>query len=342
MNKLLNKLKNASKIPAQTISESSFFNERDLVSTEIPALNIALGGSLHAGISPGLLIVAGPSKTFKTMMSLYMVSAYMKKYEGSICLYYDSEFGSSPDYMTKFGIDLDRILHIPIEHLEQLKFDMVKRLEEISRGDKVIIFIDSIGNVASKKEVEDAQDEKSVADMSRAKSMKSLFRIVTPHLTLKDIPCIAINHTYMEQGLYPKAIISGGTGPLYSSSAAWIIGKSQEKDSSGDLIGFNFTINIEKSRSVIEKSKIPITVTFEKGIGKYSGILELALDGQFVVKPSNGWYQLVDRETGEFIGNKVREKDTATDEFLGSVLRNPAFDEYIKKKFKLGYSQADM
>lgn len=201
MNKLLNKLKNASKVPAQTISESNFFNERELVSTDIPALNIALGGSIHSGISPGLLIVAGPSKTFKTMMSLFMVSAYMKKYSDAVCLYYDSEFGSSPDYLSKFGIDLERILHIPIEHLEQLKFDMVKRLEEISRGDKVIIFIDSIGNVASKKEVEDAQDEKSVADMSRAKSMKSLFRIITPHLTLKDIPCIAINHTYMEQCL---------------------------------------------------------------------------------------------------------------------------------------------
>jgi hypothetical protein len=70
--------------------------------------------------------------------------------------------------------------------------------------------IDSIGNLASKKEVEDAENEKSVADMSRAKSLKSLFRIITPHLTTKNIPCLAVNHIYQEMGLYPKAIVSGG------------------------------------------------------------------------------------------------------------------------------------
>lgn len=338
--KILDKIKNKGSVPAQTIAESHFFNDREMVATSIPALNIALGGSIHAGIGPGLLMIAGPSKTFKTAMALYMVASYMTQYPDAVCLYYDSEFGSSPEYLKTFGIDIERTLHIPIEHLEQLKFDMIKRLEELSRGDKVIILVDSIGNVASKKEVEDAHDEKSVADMSRAKQMKSLWRIVTPHLTLKDLPCIAINHIYMEQGLYPKAIISGGTGAMYSSNAAWIIGKSQEKNKDGDLIGFNFTINIEKSRFVIERSKIPLTVTFDGGINKYSGILDIALEGNFVAKPSNGWYQLVDQETGELIGGKVREKDTITDEFLGVVLKDPKFDEYVKRNYKLAYTQS--
>lgn len=340
MSKLIEKLRNKGSVKATTIAESTFFNQRELVTTHIPALNIALGGSIHSGLGPGLLMIAGPSKTFKTAMALYMVASYLNEYKDAICLYYDSEFGSSPEYLKTFGIDIERTLHIPVEHLEQLKFDMTKRLEEVQRGDKVIILVDSIGNIASKKEVEDAQDEKSVADMSRAKQMKSLWRIVTPHLTLKDLPCIAINHIYMEQGLYPKAIISGGTGAMYSSNAAWIIGKSQEKNKDGDLIGFNFTINIEKSRFVIERSKIPLTVTFEGGINKYSGILDLALEGNFVAKPTNGWYQLVDQETGELIGGKVREKDTQTDEFLGVVLNDPKFDEYIKKTFKLAYTQS--
>ena len=133
-----------------------------------------------------------------------------RSYKDSICLFYDSEFGITPEYIEANGIDTNRVLHIPIEHLEQLKFDISKRLEEISRGDKVIIFVDSVGNLASKKEVEDALDEKSVADMSRARVMKSLWRIVTPHLTTKDIPCIAVNHTYKEMSMYPKDIMSGG------------------------------------------------------------------------------------------------------------------------------------
>lgn len=91
-----------------------------------------------------------------------------------------------------------------------LKFDIVRQLKEIERGDKVIIAIDSIGNTASLKELEDALDEKSVADMQRAKSIKSLFRMVTPSLVAKDIPCLAICHTYNTMEMYSKAIISGG------------------------------------------------------------------------------------------------------------------------------------
>jgi hypothetical protein len=84
------------------------------------------------------------------------------------------------------------------------------QLSNIERGDHLIIIVDSVGNLASKKEVEDALDGKSVADMSRAKQLKSLFRMITPHLTLKDIPMIVVNHTYKEIGLYPKDIVSGG------------------------------------------------------------------------------------------------------------------------------------
>jgi hypothetical protein len=216
-----------------------------------------------------------------------------------------------------------------------LKFDISKRLEAIERGDKVIIFIDSVGNLASKKEVEDALDEKSVADMSRARVMKSLWRIVTPHLTTKDIPCIAVNHTYQTMEMFSKSVMSGGTGGMYSANQVFIIGKSQEKDGT-DLIGWNFTINIEKSRFVREKSKFPFLVTFEGGIQKFSGLMDIALEGGFVTKPSNGWYAKVNRETGE-IGDKKRMADTLNAEFWDSILTNVEFKEYVKSKFAISY-----
>jgi hypothetical protein len=105
---------------------------------------------------------------------------------------------------------MDRVLHTPLTDIEQLKFDIMKQLQDINRGDKLMIILDSIGNLASKKEVEDALEGKSVADMSRAKQVKSLFRMVTPHLNIKDIPMVVVNHTYMEIGMFPKAIVGGG------------------------------------------------------------------------------------------------------------------------------------
>jgi RecA/RadA recombinase len=334
---LMDKMRKAGSIKTTNIlSESNFFNEKDVIPTDIPIINLALSGNVNKGLTSGLTFIAGPSRNFKSLLGLVLVKAYMNKYPDSICLFYDSEFGITPGYIESNGIDTKRVLHIPIEHLEQLKFDISKRLEEITRGDKVIIFIDSVGNLASKKEVEDALEEKSVADMSRAKVMKSLWRIVTPHLTTKDIPCIAINHTYQTMELYAKSVMSGGTGGMYSANQVFIIGKAQEKDGT-ELAGYNFTINIEKSRYVKEKSKLPFTVLFEGGIQKYSGILEIALDGKFVVKPSNGWYSKVDPETGEVVDKKYRFADTQTAEFMEPIIQSEKFQEYVRKKYEISY-----
>lgn len=211
MSNLLNKLLKSGSIKATSIlAESTLFNDKDQIPTDIPILNIALSGKVNGGITPGLTFLAGPSRHFKSLLGLMMVKAYMKWYPDAICLLFDSEFGITPEYIKTNDIDPNRVIHIPVEHLEQLKFDIAKRLDTIDRGDKVIIFIDSVGNLASKKEYEDALEEKSVADMSRAKVLKSLWRIVTPHLTTKDIPCIAVNHTYQEMANYPKTIMSGG------------------------------------------------------------------------------------------------------------------------------------
>jgi hypothetical protein len=154
--------------------------------------------------------LAGPSKHFKTSFALLMAAAYLKKYPEAVLLFYDSEFGSPQAYFESFDIDTSRVLHTPITDVEKLKFDVVNQLEAIERGERVIIVIDSVGNLASKKELEDAINEKSVADMSRAKALKGLFRMVTPYLAMKNIPMIAVNHTYQEIGLFPKAIVSGG------------------------------------------------------------------------------------------------------------------------------------
>ena len=210
---IMDKLKKNSKVKfTEVLSDSKFFNDKDMVATDVPMINVALSGSVDGGLTPGLTVLAGPSKHFKTSFALIMASAYLKKYDDAVLLFYDSEFGSPQAYFETFGIDTDRVLHTPVTNVEEMKFDMISQLEAIERGDKVIIVIDSVGNLASKKELEDAINEKSVADMSRAKALKGLFRMVTPYLNMKDIPMVAVNHTYKEIGLFPKDVVSGGTG----------------------------------------------------------------------------------------------------------------------------------
>jgi RecA/RadA recombinase len=333
---IMDKLKKNSKVKfTEVLSQSKFFNEKDMITTDVPMINVALSGDIDGGLASGLTVLAGPSKHFKSSFALMMAAAYLKKYSDAVVLFYDSEFGSPQSYFQKFGVDPSRVLHTPVTNVEELKFDLINQLEEIERGDKVIIVIDSIGNVASKKELEDAINEKSVADMSRAKALKGLFRLCTPYLTMKNIPMIAVNHTYDSMGLFPTKVVSGGTGIYYSADNIWILGRQQDKVGT-EIKGYHFVINVEKSRYVKEKSKIPISVTWEGGIQKWSGLLEVALAGGYVTKPSQGWYQIVNKETGELIGGKYREKDTLTEEFWTQILDHSDFKEFIRKQYQVG------
>ena len=320
---IMDKLKKNSKIKTTDIlSESKFFNEKDFTPTD-------------GGLSAGLTVLAGPSKHFKTSFALLMAGAYLKAHPEAVMLFYDSEFGSPQSYFEQFGIDPARVLHTPITNVEELKFDMIGQLEEMERSDEVIIVIDSIGNMASKKEMDDAINEKSVADMSRAKALKGLFRMATPYLTMKNIPLIAVNHTYKEIGLFPKDIVGGGTGIYYSADNIWILGRQQDKKGT-EIQGYHFVINVEKSRYVKEKSKIPITVSWDGGVRKYSGLLEVGLAGGYITKPSNGWYAVVDQATGE-VGPKVRHDATSEKSFWEPVFADTDFKEFLKKQYQIGH-----
>ena len=334
---IMDKLKKNSKIKTtDVLADSILFSEKDVVRTEVPMVNVALSGDLDGGLSSGLTVLAGPSKHFKTSFALLMGAAYMNEHKDAVMLFYDSEFGSPQNYFESFGIDTSRVLHTPITDVEQLKFDLVNQLDNIERDDKVIIVIDSIGNLASKKELEDALNEKSVADMSRAKALKGLFRMVTPYLTMKNVPLLAVNHTYQEIGLFPKAVVSGGTGIYYSADNIWIIGRQQDKRGT-EVQGYHFVINVEKSRFVKEKSKVPISVSWEGGIQTYSGLLTVALAGGYVTKPTVGWYARVDKETGEIIDPKVRGKDTLNKKFWDPIFKETDFKEFVKSYYSIGH-----
>jgi hypothetical protein len=470
-NELLTRIKKNSKLgKLNTLDKSKFLKESDSTPTDMPVLNLAFSGELDKGFRSGLIQFAGPSKHFKTNLSLLCVKAYLDKNPNAICLFFDSEFGITEEYLKAQGIDPERMVHIPIMNIEEFKFELMAQLEGIVRGDKVIILIDSIGNLASKKEVEDALNEKGVADMTRAKQLKSLFRMATPYLTMKDIPMIGINHVYdTMSGLVPTKTVGGGcvvagtkiqtefglkniediqvgdlvnsvygyqevshiwnpetllngnpecyeiefedgtlikcsaehkfivelneiekwveaqnlkqnnyvktldnfisiksiksigknpvydisiktdeydkqqyilengvishnSGAMYSSNVVFIIGRSQEKDGT-DLSGYTFTLNVEKSRDVREKSKLKFKVLFETGIVKYSGLLDIGIACGKILKPSNGWYSRV--INGQQEDKKWRARDAETKEFWEPLLKDEEFKDACRKLYKL-------
>lgn len=466
---LMDKLKKSGTINVSSIlSDSIYYMSKETTETGLPILNIALSGEIHGGVTSGVTVLSGESKVFKTMLGLYMVKAYLDKYDDAVFLFYDSEFGTPPEYFSSLGIDTDRTIHIPVASLDDIKFDFVSRIKEIERGDKVIALIDSIGNLASAREIKNAEEQNTAQDMSRAKDIKSFFRVITTPVNMKDIPCVVISHSYKEQGsMYPKTVVSGGclvagtkiymstgelknvedikegefvktrygdkrvthiwnpetledgnpeclkiifsdgykvtcskshkflspmqkwlradeltegttlllpdnastkvvditsvgtqpvydiavddaehyylengicshnSGVMYSANTVFIVTKAQEKKGT-DVVGFNFTINVEKSRFVKEKSRLSFQVLYDSGISKYSGLMDIALDAGCVIKPSNGWYQRVNLETGEVEEKKYRLADTNNDDFWEPILNSEKFENFVREKYHLG------
>lgn len=322
-------MKNSKNPYIDKLMDSELLSRENLIPTNIPALNIALSGDVTKGFGSGVITIAGKSKHFKTLFALEMCKAFLQTNEDAVLVFFDSEFGSPREYFKSFGDASDRIIHIPVTTVEEFRTEIINQIEGIERADKVVFMLDSIGNLASMKEFDDAVSGKQTVDMTRAKVVKSIFRLITARLKLKDKTLFTINHTYQTLEMFSQEVMGGGTGTIFASDTIIFMGKQQEKDGK-DLVGYNFILNIEKSRFVKEKSKIGVLVTYEGGIYKYSAIFDLAVELGFLEVPSQGFYSLPGED--KKLRRKVIEDDSET---MESILNNPDFQELIRKKYQL-------
>jgi RecA/RadA recombinase len=319
---------------AGVMSGSDIFNTRDEVATPILALNIAYSSRIDGGLGAGITLWAGPSKHFKSMFCLISAASYLKKYPDAVCLFYDNEFGSPKAYFESVGIDPDRVLHSPFFTLEELRTDIVNQLKMVKRGDKVVIVIDSLGLAASEKEVKDAEDGSEKADMTRAKINKSLFRIITPHLRIKDIPLLAVAHVYDTIEMYSKKVVSGGSGQYLAADNIYIIGRQQDKQGK-ELLGYDFIINVEKSRYTREKSKIPVKVSAENGIDKWTGLFDMAIQAG-IIERTGKRYHVIDTRSGEVLRESFYRKAVErSGDFWRMVFEGTAFEEWITNEYRV-------
>lgn len=331
-------IKSAGKSMATVMTSSNMGDKKTLAQTSVPILNVMLGGDLDGGITAGITQLVGDSRTFKSNLCVEIAASWLENDPDSVVVFFDCEFGGMKAFKNRCPQHLDRIIHVPFEDIEDLNFQLVKMLEDVKLGEKVFFFIDSISQVASKKEVENALKSNEAADLTRARSMNSFFRIITPKLNIRNIPLFAINSFYEDTtSQYAEVIIKGGKQNFLSSDSIWFVTRSQEKDdNTKELLGWNFNYSMLKSRFCKEKAKMSIRVTYAGGIDPLSSMLELARESGFLLMPTMGFYQFNKEKLPGATERKYRMKELLMDPRLfDETLNHPEFRSFVRKKFSL-------
>lgn len=244
-------------------------------------LNAALSGSIKKGF-PGTKISAlagesGSGKTFICMNLLKRVQAM-----GYMPIYYDTEGAIDSTTLEKFGVDMTKFRYEPLSEIEKLKTSfaiLIKNLSDIKRNGgeipKIILFIDSIGMVASTKEIEDAKTGNNAADMTRAKQIRSFFRIITSDLNALGIPLIFTNHVLANIGGYGDPVVQGGGGGVeFSPSVTLFLSKAKVKDDKNDekrQTGIIVTAKTAKNRFAQPRT-IKFPIYFDRPFNRYAGV----------------------------------------------------------------------
>lgn len=337
-------LKNSTIKTACMLEDSQVLKETKPIKTRVPVLNLALSGKIKGGMVPGNIIsIAGESRNFKSSLGILCVAEFLKASEENIAIFLDSEFGTRPNYFESVGCDTKRIIHIPFTNINELKKEMSNILfNQISENDngKVIIFCDSIGSSASLNEVNTSLDpDKDSADLSRAREIKSLYRIITPIIALKKVIFIGINHVYNSLSFISTTTMSGGSGGILSSSIIIFMSKSKLKEES-EHRGYFFNMRINKSRDIRDNVVIPLTVRFNGGIANYSGCAELAESFNIIEKCREGRKLAYSYTTLNNEVLKVLETDIDTDEnFWETIFKETDLEYKIENFYKLNGSQ---
>lgn len=292
--------------------EDELSAKREFVGTGIYILNALLSKSiLKGGITNNrITAIAGESGVGKSFVA-YNICREAQK-DGYSIIYIDTEFSIEVADLVDYGIDThpDRFKLLRSNKVEELRAFMAKFLDDLKsvKNDgyelpKILVVIDSVGQLASKKEVEDAIDGKDKADMTRAKAIKSFMRIINNDLGLLKIPLLATNHTYMSMDLFPKPIMSGGTGLVYTASTIVYLSKAKlktgkEDDSSIGQSGIVVTAKSMKNR-LAQPKKVKFEIDYAEGCNPFKG-LEIFCTAENFEKVGVAQGKMeVDKSTGE-------------------------------------------
>ena len=299
------------------------------------AFNALLSASIYGGL-PGnrITAIAGEAMTGKTYFALGICKNFLDANEEAGVVYFESENAVSKTLIEQRGLDSKRVIVVPVATVQEFRSQAIKVVDKYLEQDEskrrpLMFVLDSLGMLSTTKEMTDTAEGKETRDMTRSQIVKSTFRVLTLKLGKANVPMIMTNHTYDVIGsMFPQKEMGGGSGLKYAASSIIYLSKKKVKDGT-EVVGNIIHCKNYKSRITKENAMIDVMLTYDKGLDKYYGLLELAEEIDLFKKVSTR-YEMPD-------GSKVFGKQIYNDPekyFTKEVLKK--IDEHTKKKFSYG------
>ena len=260
--------------------------------------NGLLSGSIYGGLpSNKITAIAGESATGKTYFLMGIVKNFLDADPDAGVIYFESESAITKNMVVDRGIDPKRMVIFPVTTVQEFRTQAIRVIDDYmaqNESDRKPLFLclDSLGMLSTTKEVEDTTDGKETRDMTRAQVLKAAFRVLTLKLGRAKVPMVVTNHTYESMGLFSTKEMGGGSGLKYAASSIIYLSKKKEKDGT-EVVGNIIHCKNHKSRLTKENKMVDVRLTYDKGLDRYYGLLELA-EKYEVFKKVSTRYELPD------------------------------------------------
>jgi len=317
----------ASVVSAGIIGDCSTF-----VDTGSYSLNALLSGSLYGGVpSNKITCLAGSESVGKTFLALSIAKNFLEKEKKGVIVYFESEGALTSDIIKERGIDTNRFIVLPVATVEEFRTQAIKIIENMDEDYNIMMFLDSLGNLSTRKEMEDSASGSDKRDMTRAPMIRGTFRTLALKLAKANVPLIITNHTYDKVGsLFPTKEISGGGGIKYAASVIVTLAKRKVKEGT-EVLGNIVRMKLVKGRMTKEESITETKLDYKKGLDKYYGLVALAEKYDIFKKVSTRF---------ETPAGKAFEKTIVNDPekyFTEDVMKR--LEVVAKKEFSYGSSE---
>ena len=297
--------------------------------------NALLSGSLHGGLPANkITALAGESATGKTYFLMGIIKNFLDKHSAAGVIYFESESALTKQLIIDRGIDPERMVIFPVTTVQEFRTQALKILDSYLLQDEadrkpLFLCLDSLGMLSTTKEVEDTAEGKETKDMTRAQILKAAFRVLTLKLGRAKVPMVVTNHTYDVIGsMFPQKEMGGGSGLKYAASSIVYLSRRKEKVGT-EIVGNIIHCKNHKSRLTVENRMVDVRLTYDKGLDRYYGLLELA-EKYDVFKKVSTRYELPDgsKQFGKTIMNDPEKY--FTEEIMAQL------EECAIKEFKYG------